>query len=53
MPPDLRTVTRMLSQLGGFLARKGDGESGVKTIWRGYRTLKNYIDAIEIAHLVN
>lgn len=51
-PPDLRSVTRMLAQLGGFLARKGDGEPGIKNIWRGYRTLKNYIDAIEISRLV-
>lgn len=25
----------MLARLGGFLARTGDGEPGVKTIWRG------------------
>jgi hypothetical protein len=48
-PPRLRTITRMLAQLGGFLARKGDGEPGIKNIWRGYRTLKNYIDALEVA----
>jgi hypothetical protein len=28
--PDLQTITRMLAQLGGFLARKEDGEPGVK-----------------------
>jgi hypothetical protein len=49
--PDLRTITRMLAQLGGFLARKGDGEPGVKNIWRGYRALKNYIDALDIARV--
>lgn len=48
-PPTLRTITRMLAQLGGFLARKGDGEPGIKNIWRGYRALKNYIDALEVA----
>ena len=34
-PPSLREAVRMVAQLGGFLARKGDGEPGVKTIWRG------------------
>lgn len=53
LPPNLRTITRMLAQLGGFLARKGDGDPGIKNVWRGYRALKNYTDAIEIAHLVN
>jgi hypothetical protein len=34
-PPTLREAVRMVAQLGGFLARKGDGEPGVKTLWRG------------------
>jgi hypothetical protein len=34
-PPSLREATRLVARLGGFLARKGDGEPGVKTIWRG------------------
>lgn len=34
-PPSLHEAVRMIAQLGGFLARKGDGEPGVKTIWRG------------------
>jgi hypothetical protein len=38
----------MLAQLGGFLARKGDGEPGVKNVWRGYRALQNYVDALEL-----
>jgi hypothetical protein len=41
----------MLAQLGGFLARKGDGEPGVKNIWRGYRALQNYIDALDMAQV--
>lgn len=35
--PSLRQAVRMIARLGGFLARKGDGEPGVKTIWRGLR----------------
>lgn len=38
-PPSLREAVRMIAKLGGFLCRKGDGEPGVKTIWRGLRRL--------------
>jgi hypothetical protein len=38
-PPNLNTCVRWIAQLGGFLARKGDGEPGVKTIWQGLRRL--------------
>ena len=30
--PELNTVIRLIAQRGGFLARKGDGEPGVKAI---------------------
>ena len=48
-PPTLKEISRMLAQLGGFLARKRDGDPGVKNIWRGYRALQNYVDALEVA----
>jgi hypothetical protein len=38
-PPSLNTCVRWIAQLGGFLARQGDGEPGVKTIWQGLRRL--------------
>lgn len=38
-PPTLRQAVRWIAQLGGFLARKHDGEPGVKTIWRGLQRL--------------
>lgn len=38
-PPTLNTCVRWIAQLGGFLARKHDGEPGVKTIWQGLRRL--------------
>lgn len=38
-PPSLNTCVRWIAQLGGFLARKGDGEPGVKTIWQGLQRL--------------
>ncbi len=42
-PPDLRTAVRRIAMLGGFLGRKGDGEPGVKTIWRGLRRLNDMV----------
>lgn len=41
-PPTLNEVLRLIATLGGFLARKGDGEPGVKTIWLG---LQRVMDA--------
>ncbi|TDG19197.1 hypothetical protein EYW47_31100 [Paraburkholderia silviterrae] len=33
--PKLNEVLRSVTRLGGFLARKGDGEPGAETIWKG------------------
>lgn len=33
--PKLNEVLRRVAQLGGFLARKAEGEPGAKTIWEG------------------
>jgi hypothetical protein len=38
-PPTLAVVVRWVAQLGGFLARRHDGEPGVATLWRGLRRL--------------
>lgn len=35
--PRLNEVLRRIACIGGFLARKGDGEPGVKTIWLGLK----------------
>lgn len=51
-PPTVRQLTRMLAQLGGFLARKGDGEPGVETVWRGYMVLQQSLQALEIRDAV-
>lgn len=50
-PPSLHEAVRLIAQLGGFLGRKGDGEPGVKVIWRGLRRLNDLAIAWEIAHL--
>jgi hypothetical protein len=44
-PPTNRDIVRLIAQLGGFLARKCDGEPGAKTIWRGLEKLNLMIDA--------
>ncbi len=38
-PPTLREAVRGIAQLGGFLARRGDGEPGVTVLWRGFQHL--------------
>ncbi len=40
-PPSLRQAVRWIAQLGGFLGRKGDGEPGVKVLWRGWQRLQD------------
>lgn len=52
-PPPLRDTVRALAQLGGFLARTGDGEPGIKAIWQGYQRLHEFIYAIETHFAVN
>lgn len=32
-----------VAKLGGFLARKGDGEPGVRSLWRGYQRLQDLV----------
>ncbi len=32
-------MLRMVAELGGFLGRKGDGEPGAQTLWRGLQRL--------------
>ena len=38
-PPTLQEAVRMTARLGGFLGRKGDGQPGVTTLWRGFQRL--------------
>ncbi len=47
-PPTVRQTLRLIAQLGGFLARTGDGEPGVITVWRGFRRLTDMILAWRI-----
>jgi hypothetical protein len=38
-PPPLRQSVHWIARLGGFLGRRGDGEPGSKTLWRGFQHL--------------
>jgi hypothetical protein len=40
-------VLRLVAMLGGFLARKGDGEPGVKTIWLGLQRVVDFAAGIK------
>ena len=47
--PTLREVVREIAQFGGFLARKGDGEPGVITVWRGFQRLHDLVRGFHLA----
>jgi hypothetical protein len=49
-PPTLHQATRWIAQLGGFLARKSDGEPGVKVLWRGWMRLQDIVDTWQLFH---
>jgi hypothetical protein len=48
-PPTIRQAVRWIAQLGGFLARKGDGEPGLKTLWRGIGVLHHLMEGVRLA----
>lgn len=45
--PTVRDAVRMVAMLGGFLARKGDGEPGIQSIWTGFRRLMDFTLALK------
>jgi Transposase DNA-binding/Transposase Tn5 dimerisation domain len=47
-PPTVHEAMRWIAQLGGFLARKCDGEPGMTTIWRGWQRLSDIAEDWEI-----
>jgi hypothetical protein len=48
--PSLGQAVRWIGQLGGFLARKGDGEPGVKVLWRGWTRLQDIVQTWSLSH---
>jgi 3,4-dihydroxy-2-butanone 4-phosphate synthase len=47
--PQLNTVIRLIAQRGGFLARKGDGEPGAKSIWLGLQDVAVFVEVVRYA----
>jgi hypothetical protein len=47
-PPTIGEAVRWIAQLGGFLARRGDGEPGHMTTWRGLERLNDIVAGWEI-----
>lgn len=45
----LNAVLRLVARLGGFLARKGDGGPGVKTIWLGMQRIIDFAAGIQFS----
>ena len=48
--PGVREAVRWIAQLGGFLARKSDGEPGTKTLWRGLQELNAMTKMWQVFH---
>ena len=51
--PALNAVVRLVARLGGFLARKGDGEPGVKTIWLGLHEIATFVQGVRFARSID
>jgi hypothetical protein len=47
--PTLHQAIVWIARLGGFLARKGDGEPGLKTLWRGIGVLHHLLEGSQLA----
>lgn len=45
--PRRNEMVRRVAMVGGFLARKGDGEPGVKTIWLGLQYVRNFVAGMQ------
>jgi len=43
----VREVSCRIAVLGGFLARKCDGEPGVKTLWQGFTKVSSFVRGVE------
>ena len=48
--PSLNTILRMIASMGGFLARKSDGEPGPQTIWIGLQRTRDFVLALDAHH---
>lgn len=46
--PSIKEATIWIARLGGFLARKGDGDPGIITMWRGLTRLNDIIETYSL-----
>ena len=44
----MKQATIWIAQLGGFMARKGDGDPGITHIWRGLRKLADMTEGARL-----
>lgn len=49
--PTLKESVVLVARLGGFLARKNDGDPGIKVLWRGFHRLYESLETISILDL--
>ena len=47
-PPTLERAIGWIAQLGGYLARRSDGEPGVMVLWRGFQHLSDLTEMYRI-----
>ena len=47
-----RDFLRGVARLGGFLARKSDGDPGWQTIWKGWFVLMMLVEGYELAQAI-
>ena len=48
-PPSIKNAIIWIARLGGFLARKGDGDPGPITLWRGWKRLMDLVEGWNLA----
>jgi hypothetical protein len=48
-PITLQEAVRTVAQMGGFLARKSDGQPGAMTLWRGLERLSSLVEGSRLA----
>lgn len=51
-PPPLQEALVMIARLGGFLARKGDGDPGPKALWIGLQRTRDFVLALNAREAV-
>ena len=48
-PMSISLALKLVSKMGGFNMRKGDGDPGIISLWRGYMKLQDKVDGYVLA----